>query len=184
MPNLAEISNDWDPKQRQCKIIIETPKGRRNKFDYEPQYEVFALGGLLPEGLAFPYDFGFIPSTLGADGDPLDIMVMMEEPAHVGCLLDVRIIGVIEAEQTEDGDRVRNDRLVGVAVHSYSHEHVRSLDEVAPSILDQVEQFFVSYNKSRGKKFKVRGRYGPKRAAALLEAGMAEFNKKRGKSRS
>jgi len=184
MPNLAAIPNQWDEKRRQCKVIIETPKGRRNKFKYEPEPEVFALGGLLPEGLAFPYDFGFIPSTLAPDGDPLDIMVLMEEPAHVGCLLDVRLIGVIEADQTQDGTRTRNDRLVGVAVHSYSHEDLHSIDEVPASILDQVEQFFISYNKSRGKKFKVKGRYGPKRAAALLEDAMAAFRKKRGMSGS
>src|SRR3984893_11401569 len=103
MSNLAAIPNKWNHKKRECKAIIETPKGRRNKFDYDPEFEMFTLGGLLPEGLAFPYDFGFIPSTLGDDGDPLDVMVVMDEPAHVGCLLDVRLVGVIEAEQTEDG---------------------------------------------------------------------------------
>src|SRR5579862_8586256 len=89
MPNLAECSNQWDRKQKQCKAIIETPKGCRNKFDYDPKYEIFALGGLLPEGLVFPYDFGFIPSTVAQDGDPLDVMILMDAPAHVGCLLDV-----------------------------------------------------------------------------------------------
>jgi hypothetical protein len=122
MENLAQCPNQWDPKSRQCKVIIETPKGRRNKFKYEPEYRLFALGGLLAEGLAFPFDFGFIPSTLGEDGDPLDIMVLMDEPAHVGCLLDVRVIRVIEADQIEDGKRTTNNHLIGVEIHSYSHE--------------------------------------------------------------
>ena len=178
MHNLAACPNQWNPKKRECKAIIETPKGRRNKFDYDQEYRLFALGGLLPEGLAFPYDFGFIPCTAGEDGDPLDVMVLMDEPAHVGCLLDIRLIGVIEAEQTEDGKSATNDRLLGVAVHSYSHEDVSSLDEINKSLLDQIEEFFVSYNKSRGKKFKVKGRHGPKRAAALLETGMKAFQKK------
>lgn len=177
MPNLAEYPNHWDSKKRRSKAIVETPKGRRNKFDYDPEYEVFVLGGLLPEGLVFPFDFGFIPSTIAEDGDPLDIMILMEEPAHVGCLLDVRIIGVIEAEQIENGDRIRNDRVIGVAVHSYAHEDVHSTAEVSKSVLKQVEEFFVSYNKSRGKKFKVRGLHGPKRAAAAIEAGIAAFQK-------
>lgn len=82
------------------------------------------LGGLLPEGMLFPFDFGFVPSTLGDDGDPLDIMVLMDAPAHVGCLIDVRIIGIIEAKQTEDGKTKSNDRLLGVAVHSYNHQGV------------------------------------------------------------
>lgn len=177
MSNLAKCPNKWNPKKCQCKVIIETPKGRRNKFDYDPDFKMFTLGGLLAEGLAFPFDFGFIPSTLGADGDPLDIMVLMDEPAHVGCLLDVRIIGVIEADQTEDGKTIRNDRLIGVAVHSYNHENIKTLSEVNKSILDQVEEFFVTYNKSRGKKFKVRGAHGPKRAGSLIEAGIAALKK-------
>src|SRR5580658_1463699 len=105
MKDVAAAPNEWNAKQRQCKAIIETPKGCRNKFDYDPDFRMFKLGGLLPEGMAFPFDFGFIPSTLGDDGDPLDVMVLMDEPAHVGCLLDVRIIGVIEAVQIEKSKR-------------------------------------------------------------------------------
>ncbi|HLJ46232.1 MAG TPA: inorganic diphosphatase [Bryobacteraceae bacterium] len=142
-----------------------------------PKFEAFTLGGLLPEGLVFPFDFGFIPSTLAEDGDPLDLMILMDEPAHVGCLVDVRVIGVIEAEQTEDGKAITNNRLIGVTVHSYAHEDVRSLNEISDSILDQVEEFFVSYNKSRGKKFKVKGRHGPKRTATLVDTAIQAFKK-------
>jgi len=181
MSNYARLPNQWNAKKCECKVIIETPKGRRNKFDYDTEYEMFALGGLLPEGLAFPFDFGFIPSTLGEDGDPLDMVVLMDEPAHVGCLLDVRIIGVIEAEQIKKGKGRENDRLIGVAIHSYSHENMKNVSDVPKSILDQLEQFFVSYNKSRGKEFRVKGRHGPKRAAALVDAGIAAFRRKKGK---
>jgi inorganic pyrophosphatase len=89
------------------------------------------LGGLLPEGMMFPFDFGFIPSTLGQDGDPLDIMVLMDAPAHVGCLIEVRIIGVITAAQIEDGKSETNDQLLGVAVHSYDHEDLKSIGDVS-----------------------------------------------------
>lgn len=179
MKDLAACPNDWKAKRCQCKAIIETPKGRRNKFDYDPEFRMFKLGGLLPEGLAFPFDFGFIPSTLGDDGDPLDVMVLMDEPAHVGCLLDIRLIGVIEAQQTEKGKSTENDRLIGVAVHSYNHQHIKSIDDVDKTILDQVDEFFISYNKSRGKKFKVKGRHGPKRAGQLVDAGIKKFRKKK-----
>ncbi|MBV9762224.1 MAG: inorganic diphosphatase [Acidobacteriaceae bacterium] len=178
MNNLLGAPNKWNPKNRECKAIIETPKGRRSKFDYDPEYDLFALGGLLPEGLAFPFDFGFVPSTLGGDGDPLDVVILLDEPAHVGCVLDIRLIGVIEAEQSDGKKRTRNDRLVAVAVHSYSHEDLHSIDEIGKSLIDQLEEFFVSYNKSRGKKFRVKGRYGPKRAADLIEAGLVRFAKK------
>src|SRR4029078_11681719 len=121
MNDLIELSPDLDISKRTCRVIIETPKGSRNKFRYNPETRLFMLGGLLPEGMMFPFDFGFIPSTLGADGDPLDIMVMLDAPAPVGCLIEVRIIGLIMATQTEDGTTKKNDRLIGVAIHSYDH---------------------------------------------------------------
>jgi inorganic pyrophosphatase len=136
------------------------------------------LGGLLPEGMMFPFDFGFIPSTLGEDGDPLDVMVLMDAPAHVGCLIQVRIIGIIEANQTEDGEAERNDRLLGVAVHSYDHENLTTIDDVSKTLLNQVEAFFVSYNEQRGKKFKITGTGGPKKALKFLKAGIEEFDEK------
>lgn len=179
MQHLEKCPNNWDRKKRECKVIIETPKGRRSKFDYDPEYQLFKLGGLLPEGLAFPFDFGFIPSTLADDGDPVDVMVLMDEPAHVGCLLDVRIIGVIEADQIENGKKTVNNRVIGTAVHSYSHEDVSSIDQVSDPLLDQVEEFFIAYNKSRGKKFRVKGRHGAKRAARLVEEGIRVYKKKR-----
>src|ERR1700719_1785710 len=150
MPNLDSLSTQLDAKTRVCRAVIETPKGCRNKFDYDPKTGLFKLGGLLPEGMMFPFDFGFLPSTLGQDGDPLDIMVLMDAPAHVGCLIEVRIIGVITAEQIQDGKSETNDRLLGVAVHSYDHEGLKSIGEVSNTLLNQVEEFFVSYNKQRG----------------------------------
>jgi inorganic pyrophosphatase len=181
MVDLSAFTNGLDAEKRTCNAIVETPKGRRNKFDYDPESSLFRLGGLLPEGMAFPFDFGFVPSTLGDDGDPLDIMILMDEPAHVGCLLEVRIVGVIEAEQIQDGKTETNDRLLAVAIHSYAHEHITSIEDVSKVMLDQVEAFFVSYNKQRGKKFKVKKRSGPKRAIAVIQEGAELFRKRRRK---
>jgi inorganic pyrophosphatase len=177
MADLSKLSPQCDPKKCTCRVIIETPKGCRNKFDYDPDSGLFMLAGLLPEGMMFPFDFGFIPSTLGGDGDPLDILVLMDAPAHVGCLIEVRIIGIVEAEQTEDGETERNDRLLGVAIHSYDHEDVESIKDVSKTLLDQLEEFFISYNKQRGKKFKVTGTGGPKKAIDFLKAGMQAHKK-------
>src|ERR1700719_247832 len=171
MADLTSLPNQLDEKKRQCRAIIETPKGCRNKFDFDPASNLFMLGGLLPEGMMFPFDFGFIPSTLGDDGDPLDIMVLMDAPAHVGCLIDVRIIGVIKAKQIDNGKTESNDRLLGVAVHSYDHEDLKSISDVSRTLLDQVEEFFVSYNKQRGKKFKITGTGGPNKALKFLKRG-------------
>jgi inorganic pyrophosphatase len=175
MTDLTHLPNNLDFKKAICEAIIETPKGSRNKFDYDPDSNLFMLGGLLPEGMMFPFDFGFIPSTLGEDGDPLDVMVLMDAPAHVGCLMQVRIIGIIEAKQTEKGKTERNDRLLGVAVHSYDHQDLVTIDDVSKTLLDQVEAFFVSYNQQRGKKFAITGTGGPKKALRFLKVGGRKF---------
>src|SRR6266480_7293096 len=157
MPDLSSLPPQLDAKKGTCRAIIETPKGCRNKFDYDPDSKLFELGGLLPEGMMFPFDFGFIPSTLAEDGDPLDILVLMDAPAHVGCLIQVRLVGIINAKQSEDGKTESNDRLLGVAIHSYDHQDLESISDVNKTLLDQLEAFFISYNEQRGKKFKVTG---------------------------
>ena len=172
MADLTTLPNQLDAKKGTCRAIIETPKGFRNKFDYDPDSNLFMLGGLLPEGMMFPFDFGFVPSTLGEDGDPLDILVLMDAAAHVGCLIEVRIIGIITAEQSQDGKKETNDRLLGVAIHSYDHEGLKSIDDMSKTLLSQLEEFFVSYNKQRGKKFKVTGTGGPKKAIRFLKGGI------------
>jgi inorganic pyrophosphatase len=159
-----------DRKSGEVNAIVETPKGSRAKFEYDEKLALFKLGGMLPEGSIFPFNFGFIPSTLAEDGDPLDVMVLMEEPAPTGCLVPVRLIGVIEAEQTdEDGTTTRNDRIIAIASHSRDHADVESLKTLAPHAIEEIEHFFVSYNQARGKQFKPVGRHGAKRAQKLLK---------------
>lgn len=172
MADLTSLPHKLDVKLRTCRAIVETPKGSRNKFDYDPDSGLFRLGGLLPEGMMFPFDFGFIPSTLGQDGDSLDVIVFMDAAVHVGCLLEVRIIGVINAEQKEHGKTLSNDRLMGVVIHSYDHEGLSSINDVIQTRLDQLDQFFICYNKQRGKKFVVTGTGGPKKALACLRTGI------------
>lgn len=184
MADLTQLSNEFHSKKATCRAVIETPKGSRNKFDYDPDSNLFMLGGLLPEGMMFPFDFGFIPSTLADDGDPLDVMVLMDAPANTACLIEVRIIGIIHAKQTEDGKTEKNDRLLAVAIHSYDHEDVTTIDEISKTLLDQVEAFFVSYNEQRGKKFRVTGTAGPKKAITFLQMGMEAFKKEASKKKS
>ncbi|HMJ05470.1 MAG TPA: inorganic diphosphatase [Chthoniobacterales bacterium] len=149
-------------------VVIDTPKGSRNKFAWDEKRELFQLGGVLPVGAIFPYDFGFIPRTRGEDGDALDVLVLMDEPAFTGCLVACRLLGVIEAEQTEKGRTERNDRLIAVAAKSRTNEHLQSLEDLNGKFLDEIEHFFVSYNEAKGKKFKPLGRFGPERARKLV----------------
>jgi inorganic pyrophosphatase len=103
------------------------------------------------------------------DGDPLDALVLLDEPAFCGCLIESRLVGVIEAEQSEDGKTERNDRLIAVAAKSPTHAEVKSLSDLSPALLKEIEHFFISYNQERGKKFRPLGRHGPKRAEELVK---------------
>lgn len=160
--------------------VIETPKGSRNKYAYDDECLAFRLRGILPEGSSFPYDFGFVPSTLGDDGDPLDVLVLMDAPAAVGCVLSARLIGVIEAQEREkDGKWEENDRLLAVATHAHTHSEVKTIDDLRPQMVDEIEAFFENYNRQNGKDFKQTGRAGPKKATKLVEDGMKAFRKKK-----
>src|SRR5687767_782444 len=82
-------------------VIVETPKGSRNKYNFDFELGLFRLKKVLPAGAVFPFDFGFIPSTCGDDGDPLDVLLLMDEPAFAGCVVEARLLGAMEASQTK-----------------------------------------------------------------------------------
>src|ERR1041385_7483467 len=155
--------------------IIDTPKGSRNKFKYDEKLGLLKLGGPLPLGNGFPFDFGFIPSTKGDDGDALDILILMDEPAFTGCLVPAKLIGVIEAEQTEKQETTRNDRLIAVAADSRNHSDVRFLGDLNSNLVHEIERFFISYNETKGKRFEILNRRGPERAQELVVVGMKKF---------
>ncbi len=180
--NLLRLEAFHDDEE--LNVVIETPKGSRNKYNYDEKTGLFKLGGVLPSGASFPFDFGFVPSTVGGDGDPLDVLVLMDEPAFAGCLVRTRLVGVIEAEQTErDGETTRNDRLIGVAADSRLHTRVRALEDLGTTLLEEIEHFFVSYNQIKGKKFKPLTRSGAERARELVEEGVKMFRRPKKKKR-
>lgn len=159
----------FDPESGTLNAVIETPKGQRNKYKFDEKRGLFLHSGVLPAGAVFPFDFGFVPATEGGDGDPLDVLVLMDEPAFVGCLVPANLIGVIEAEQTEDGKTERNDRLIAVAANSRSHREIKSLDQIDENLMREIEHFFVSYNQIKGKEFEPLGRFGPDRARKTVQ---------------
>jgi inorganic pyrophosphatase len=110
---------------------------------------VFTLSHILAAGMVFPCDFGFVPGTHAADGDALDVVVLADEPLFSGCLLVSRLIGGIEAEQTQDGETFRNARLLALACASREYRDVHNLDDLPPKLVDEIEQFFVNYNRLR-----------------------------------
>lgn len=178
MPEISRLPHRLDKKKRECQAIIETPKGRRSKFKYDEEAGLFSLSNILPEGFSFPFDFGFIPSTEAEDGDPLDVIVLMDEPAHVGCLLAVRLLGAIKLAQTEKGKTKENDRLLAAAVKSVQYKELKEISEVPKALLEQINEFLELYNKNSGKHDEVKGIEGPEHAIELVERSAARLKRK------
>ena len=166
---LLEKLKPFDGQTGNLNVVIETPKGCRNKYTFDFELKSYKLKTVLPQGAVFPFDFGSIPGTVAEDGDPLDVLLLMDEPAFTGCLVHGRVLGVIEAEQTRKGKTERNDRLIAVAAESHTHASLKSLLELEPKLVDEIEHFFVSYNKARGKEFKPIARKGPASATRLID---------------
>lgn len=151
-------------------IIIETPKGSAFKYKYQPGTPFFKLHKVLPAGMFFPFDFGFVPDTTGEDGDPLDIIVISEFPTFTGCMMECRIIGGIGVQQAEkDGKWYRNDRFIGVPAVSQLYANIKDITQLPTAYLDQLEAFFKNYCEQSGKQFTVLGRMGPEDGYSLIQ---------------
>ncbi len=179
MKSALETLPPFDPKSGHLNVVIETPKGCRNKYSFDFELGTYKLKSVLPNGAVFPFDFGSIPGTLGEDGDPLDVLLLMDESVFPGCLVEGRLLGVIKAEQTEKGKTERNDRLIAVAAKSPTQDSMTSLLKIDQALVEEIEHFFVSYNTARGKKFVPIGRKGPAAAKRLVQAQRQRKKKRR-----
>jgi inorganic pyrophosphatase len=130
---------------------------------------IFALKNALPAGMVFPYDFEFLPQTIAPDGDPIDVLLLMDEPAFPGCVVRSRLIGVIEGEQLDGKDKVRNDRLVAVAEANHRYANVRSLKGLPAKWVKELQDFFVNYHNLEGKKYRLLGCKGSGTALTLIK---------------
>ena len=164
-----------ESKQNILRVVVETPQGSDVKYKYDEQHDCFVFDKILPFGHVFPFNFGFLPHTLAPDGDPFDALVLLEHPVAVGCVVPSRLLGVIEAAQTEGGNTERNDRLICVAEKSLAYGEIRSIQELEGAFMEGIEQFFVSYNHRQGRKFDVLGRFGAGHAMKSILAAQAAY---------
>lgn len=171
MKSLADPTklNPVDKKENLVQVIIETPAKSRNKFAFDPDQEIFIVKSVLPAGMVFPYDFGFLPRTKGDDGDPVDVLLLMDEPAYPGVAVMARLIGVIEGEQIDGKKKLRNDRLVAVSDTTHEYAKVRRIDDLPKRWIKELETFFVNYHDLEGKKFRLLGYKGPSTGMRLIE---------------
>jgi inorganic pyrophosphatase len=177
MTTLFDTVPPRDPKTGLVNVIVDTPSGSPNKYKFDEALGCFKLSRVLPAGHVFPYDFGSVPRTRAEDGDALDVLVLLAAPTFPGCLVTVRLIGVITAKQTEKGRTIRNDRLVGVPETPVNKPAVRELADLDRHCIEQIEHFFVSYNAAHGRRFQPMGRLGAKKADEMLKKAIATFER-------
>jgi len=150
--------------------VIETPRGSRNKYNYDEQHDFFKLKRVLPAGTFFPFDFGFIPHTKGEDGDPLDVMVISDYPSHTGCVIECRVIGVFEVVQKEKRQKpVRNDRIFAVPRVSLNYSEIKKIEDLSDNLIKEVSHFFEYYTTMAGKEFRLIRTAGAVAAIRLIK---------------
>jgi inorganic pyrophosphatase len=164
-------------KTKTVAVIVETPQGARSKVEFDYELGLLRLTRVLPAGMTFPLNFGSIPGTLADDGDPLDVLLFMRDPVPSGTLLATRPIGVMEAEQTADGETVRNDRLFAVPAKDLSYDHLQSVSGIEKTRRKEYERFFETYNSEDGKTFRPLGWFGPQRAWKLIDRGRRKYRR-------
>jgi inorganic pyrophosphatase len=170
-------------KKGDVHVVVETPRGSAAKLEFDPELHLFTLSKALILGLSYPYDWGFIPSTKGEDGDPVDALVLHDAATTPGLVLKCKIIGVLEVLQTEGGKHaIRNDRLIAVPRHSHREQGENDARALPKQIRSEIEKFFVATDELENKELKFLGWKGPKTGGRLIEEAAKQFKKTNGKN--
>ena len=170
--NLPAFTEDGD-----VHVVVETPRGSRAKFAYDPKIETFSLTKSLLTGLTYPHDWGFVPSTKADDGDPLDIMVIHDAATFPGLVITCRVIGILQIEQKSKSKSERNDRLFAVPRRSHSERGLESVRDLTRPIQEELEKFFIATDELEDKKLKILGWKGPKVAVQAIKDSAKTFAK-------
>ena len=164
-----KLPSTFIENKKSIHAVIETPKGCAAKYNYDESTQMFKLKKILPKGMVFPFHFGFIPHTIAEDGDPLDVLVLLDEPSWPGCIIECHIIGVIEAEETKDNTTIRNDRIITSAKASEKYSPIKSLNLMDDYLEKEIENFFNTYTNLEKKEFKIIAKKGPMAATGLIK---------------
>jgi inorganic pyrophosphatase len=157
-------------------VVVETPRGSQAKFKYDPETGAIMLSRPLPAGVLYPYDWGYIPSTRAADGDPIDVMVLWDGTSFPGVVLPSRLVGVLRVEQTgaEPGLRERNDRLFALPIKAPRSAHVQTIFDLPERVRLEIEQFFQTVVAFEGKDLRLLGFEGKDEADRVLRAAVVD----------
>jgi inorganic pyrophosphatase len=153
------------PKPGVINVLIEITGGSKNKYEYDKELKAFALDRVLYASVQYPYDYGFVPNTLADDGDPLDGIVIIDEPTFPGCIIAARPIGLLE--MIDGGDR--DEKILCVPDKDPRYAQVKSLKDVAPHRLDEIAEFFRTYKNLEKKVTQILGWQDVDRVQDLVE---------------
>ncbi|MGB9937953.1 MAG: inorganic diphosphatase [Methanobacterium sp.] len=153
--------------------VIEIPKGSRNKYEYDKDMEAFALDRVLYSPFVYPAEYGIIPQTLYDDGDPMDIMVLMEQPTFPGCVIETRPIGIMRMIDGEDND----DKILGVPINDPRFKDINDIDDVPKHLLDEIAHFFKEYKHLEGKTTEILGWENASKAFEAVEHSIELYKK-------
>jgi inorganic pyrophosphatase len=170
--NLPAFTEDGD-----VHVVVETPRGSRAKFAYDPKLETFALSKSLLTGLTYPHDWGFVPATKADDGDPLDVMVIHDAATFPGLVVTCRVIGILQIEQKRKKKSERNDRLFAVPRRSHSERALKDVADLSKPIREELEKFFAATDELEDKKLDIIGWKGPKTAIQAIKDAAKSFAK-------
>ncbi len=153
------------PKPGIVNVLIEIPGGSKNKYEFDKELNAFALDRVLYSSVKYPYDYGFVPNTLADDGDPLDGMVIMDEPTFPGCVIAARPIGFLE--MIDGGDR--DEKILCVPDKDPRYAQVKSLKDLPPHRLDEIAEFFRTYKNLEKKVTEILGWQDADQVAPLVQ---------------
>jgi inorganic pyrophosphatase len=172
MTNLAKLPT-FD-KDGNVHVVVETPRGARAKLTYDPELRVFTLSKSLMAGLTYPHDWGFIPSTVAEDGDPVDVLAIHDAATSPGLVMKCKVIGVLEILEHDKKKKQRNDRIMAVPINSHEEEGLRDVRQLSKAVRVELEKFFVATAELQSKTLECLGWRGPKRALQLIKKSIQE----------
>lgn len=162
------------------RAIIEIPKNSSNKYEYDGELGIFRLDRALYSPMHYPGDYGFVPGTLADDGDPLDILVLVDEPSFTGCLMEARPVGVLHMVDGKENDQ----KVLAVPNRNPRYDSIHTIDQVYPHIRRELEYFFTIYKELQSAKAKMDGWGGPREARRIInEARNTYLSRKAGQAR-
>jgi len=161
-------------------VVIEIPRGQTNKYEYDKQLHVFRLDRNLYSPVHYPGDYGFIPSTLSDDGDPLDALVLVDAPSFPGCLMTVRPVGMLEMVDQGKGD----EKILAVGINNPIYKDVRDYNDLYPHVLLEVEHFFTIYKELEAKTTRVIGWQNAERAREMVSECLERYAAKQAERKS